>query len=293
MKPSGKRTADAVQQEREWHKRLPITKIPRTLLDVAASVPASNLRRALAEAEYRRLVTLDEIHDALRRGHPGSAALRRALAHHQPQLAHTRSQLEEDFLAVCERYALPLPEVNVIVAGLMVDALWREHGVIVELDGHAAHGTPAAAERDRRRELTLRAAGYVVLRYTWWQITRHPELVHWLHQAEDELVGYAPHDELPLPTVAFPERLLPFFVVITPSVGRQGQLRHRWASMDCLYSQADIDTLRTFFAQVHGRQDTFLFHDCICRFEGEHLLVRPLTTVASRLDSIRIVSLTY
>src|SRR5437870_11715004 len=57
--------------------------------------------------------------------------------------------------------------------------------------------------------------------------TRHPELVHWLHQADDELVGYAPVDDLPTPVAVFPERLLPFFVVITPSVGRQGQLRHR------------------------------------------------------------------
>ena len=123
--------------------------------------------------------------------------------------------------------------------------------------------------------------------------TRHPELVHWLQQAEDELVGYVPIDALPTPAVVFPERLLPFFVVIAPCVGRQGQPRHRWASMDCLYSQADINTLRTFFAQVHGRQDTFLFHDCICRFESEHLVVRPLTTVASRLEPLCIVSLTY
>ena len=63
--------------------------------------------------------------------------------------------------------------------------------------------------------------------------------------------------------------------------------------MDCLYSQADMDTLRTFFAQVHGTQDTFLFHDCICRFESERLVVRQLTTVAYRLQPVRIVSLTY
>ena len=50
--------------------------------------------------------------------------------------------------------------------------------------------------------------------------TRHPELVHWLHQAEDELVGYAPLDEIPTPAAVFPERLLPFFAVIEPSVGR-------------------------------------------------------------------------
>jgi hypothetical protein len=123
--------------------------------------------------------------------------------------------------------------------------------------------------------------------------TRHPELVHWLHQAEDELVGYAPIDALPMPAAVFPERLLPFFAVIEPYVERQGQRRHRWASMDCLYSQADIDILRTFFAQMHERQDTFLFHDCVCRFENERLLVRPLTTVAYRLEPLYIVSLTY
>jgi hypothetical protein len=123
--------------------------------------------------------------------------------------------------------------------------------------------------------------------------TRHPELVHWLQHAEDELVGYTPMDDIPLPTVVFPERLLPFFVVISPPMRSEGAPRHQWASMDCLYSQADIATLRTFFAQVHGSQDPFLFHDCICHFASERLLVRPLTTVASRLESVRIISLTY
>ena len=63
--------------------------------------------------------------------------------------------------------------------------------------------------------------------------------------------------------------------------------------MDCLSSQADIATVRTFFAQVHGQQDALLFHDCVCRFASEPLMVRQLTTVAYRLDPIRIVSLTY
>ena len=63
--------------------------------------------------------------------------------------------------------------------------------------------------------------------------------------------------------------------------------------MDCLYSQADIETLRTFFAHMRGSQETFLFHDCVCRFESEQLLVRQLTPVAYRLEPICIVSLTY
>lgn len=59
----------------------------------------------------------------------------------------------------------------------MVDALWPAERVIVELDGGAADGSPIAIERDRRRELRLRALGFVVLRYAWGQVTEQPELV--------------------------------------------------------------------------------------------------------------------
>jgi very-short-patch-repair endonuclease/predicted transcriptional regulator of viral defense system len=163
--------------ERTHHRGLPITTVPRTLLDIAAMVPFDELRRALAEAEYQRLARVDEISAMLRRGHPGSGRLRLALARHQPRLAHTLSALEERFLALCEANSLPSPEVNATVCGLMVDALWRQQRVTVELDGHAAHASPFAMHRDRDRDLTLRAGGYRVLRYTWQQITEQPEPV--------------------------------------------------------------------------------------------------------------------
>ncbi len=163
--------------QRVWHKGFPITPPARTLLDIAGVVRRSQVRRALAEAEYLRLVTLDDVEAVLGRGRPGSAALRAALECHRPELARTKSLLEEKFLLLCERHSLTPPEVNASVAGWLVDAVWFDARLVVELDGHAAHGTPSRLEQDHRRDLDLRAAGYTVRRYTWQQVTHEPERV--------------------------------------------------------------------------------------------------------------------
>ena len=92
-------------------------------------------------------------------------------------LAHTRNELEERFLGLCETSALPLPEMNVEIGPFTVDALFHEQRLIVELDGGAAHGRPAAVVRDRNRELYLRERGYRVIRYSWLQVFENAERV--------------------------------------------------------------------------------------------------------------------
>jgi very-short-patch-repair endonuclease len=160
---------------RTWQKRLPVTPPARTLLDIAGQVRFMELRRALAEAEFLKLVTLKEVERVLGRGKPGSAALRAALDCHRPQLAASKSALEDRLILLCERYSITQPHLNVWIAGWLVDAVWFDQKVVVELDSQLAHGTPAALERDHRRDLELRAAGYTVLRYTWQQLTETPE----------------------------------------------------------------------------------------------------------------------
>jgi hypothetical protein len=161
--------------ERVRHRDLPVTPVARTLLDFASAAPPHGLRRAIAEADYLRLLSLEEIDAVLGRGRPGSAALRRALQRHRPQYARTLSPLEDRLLDLCRSHGIPLPEVNVTVAGFKVDALWRNQRVIVEVDGHAAHDSGTAMERDRDRDLGLRAAGYDVLRYTWRQVVQRSD----------------------------------------------------------------------------------------------------------------------
>jgi very-short-patch-repair endonuclease len=157
--------------DRTVHAGIGLTTVPRTLLDLAATLPFADLRQALAQADHLNLLEARAVEAQLGRGRPGARELRRALSLHFPEVARTRSVLEERFVMLIERHGIPMPEVNVRLEGFVVDALWRRERVVVELDGHETHSYPAAAERDRRRDLILRRGGFTVLRYTWRQVT--------------------------------------------------------------------------------------------------------------------------
>ena len=135
------------------------------------------LRRAVAEAEFRKRLEIEQLWAMLGRGRPGSRALRRALERHLPELAKTRSRLEERFILLCERFRLPRPLINEKVCGIEVDALFPGTMLIVELDGGPAHASSTRMEADREKELALRAAGYRIVRYTWRQLQDRPREV--------------------------------------------------------------------------------------------------------------------
>ena len=48
--------------------------------------------------------------------------------HHLPELALTRSELEERFPLLCEGAGTATPHVNTMVEGFIVDALWTRPG---------------------------------------------------------------------------------------------------------------------------------------------------------------------
>jgi hypothetical protein len=96
----------------------------------------------------------------------------------QPDPGATHAGLEERFLALCRRAGVPPPRCNVTVRLghrlLEVDAVWSRERVVVELDGRRVHHTAKAFEADRRRDASLVAHGYVVLRLTWIRVVRDP-----------------------------------------------------------------------------------------------------------------------
>lgn len=161
------RVHPAKEVGRVMYRGLPVTPVARTLLDFASLASVDSVRKAVAEADFKRLIDLDAIDALTGVGRNGSAKLNRALTLHRPEYARTATPLEDLLLDLCRRRRIPFPEVNVKVGIYKVDALWRKERVIVEVDGGDGHGTRAQMERDRERDLVLRASGHRVHRYTW------------------------------------------------------------------------------------------------------------------------------
>jgi hypothetical protein len=151
---------------------IPVTSPARTLLDLAAVLPYSALRRAVRQAQSLRLVSLRRLTETLIRLGPrrGTRKLRRVLATgYQP----TRSVLEDVVLDLLVTGGLAAPDVNVplFIAGRRVvpDFRWPEQRLILEADGAAWHDHKLAREDDAERQALLEAHGERVLRVTWQQ----------------------------------------------------------------------------------------------------------------------------
>jgi very-short-patch-repair endonuclease len=146
---------------------LRVTSPRRTILDLSPVLSLDALDRLVSEALVQRLVTARELEPV------AGAKLRTVLGVARP----ARNAAERALLALIRRAGLPVPEVNATVGDFEVDFLWREHGVALELDGFQAHGNRRAFDRDRRKDLALRAHGLTPARIGWRQVADTPEAV--------------------------------------------------------------------------------------------------------------------
>jgi very-short-patch-repair endonuclease len=152
-----------------------ITSPARTLLDLAEELETRSLERAVDQGFVRRIVRERDIADVIRRFRGRRRArLLETLASRSEGPFRTRSEAEEAFLALIRSAALPAPEVNARLHGYEVDFLWRDHRLVVEVDGYRFHSTRGAFERDRAKGSSLAAAGVSVMRTTWRQLEDEP-----------------------------------------------------------------------------------------------------------------------
>jgi hypothetical protein len=162
---------------------LPITALPRTLLDLARSLPFEQALVPVDAALHQHRVTADELRAAAQRAarRAGNTAARQVLAFARPGAAspgETRSRV------AVHRAGLPAPVLQkqlYTASGRFlgqVDFWWEELGVVGEFDGRTKYGRTLKPGQDpgevvfaeKLREDAIRADGHGMARWTWSEL---------------------------------------------------------------------------------------------------------------------------
>ena len=184
--PFGRRTKLTIHRSRclpesdlTVYQGIPTTTVARTLLDLAAFLSQKQLEYALAAAGRAGLIRVSEIKKMLERGRgwKGIGKLRKAFNEWNPEAEETKSNLEIDFLGLCRDHDLPMPAVNVLVEGHLVDCFWTEAKLVLEVDSYKYHSDQVSFDGDRDRDFDLTAVGYQVVRVSDRHLSRNPEAV--------------------------------------------------------------------------------------------------------------------
>jgi Transcriptional regulator, AbiEi antitoxin len=153
---------------------IPITTVPRTLVDLASLLQLEDLARACHEAGVLHDTSPRQVEKVLmkRPNTPGAKQLRRVM---HGDVHVTLSALERRFLKRLDEAGLPRPVTNKPAGGRRVDCRWPEHNLTVELDSYRYHSSRHAWELDRRRERDAYARGDDFRRYTRNDVFEDPE----------------------------------------------------------------------------------------------------------------------
>jgi len=156
----------------KW-RGIPVTTVPRTLVDLSSVLSLDALARAFHEAGVRHRTTPVQVEAALERCPTARRAgnLRRVV---HGDVHVTLSTLERRFLELLREDDLPLPVTNRPAGGRLVDCRWPARRLTVELDGYRYHSSRHAWEQDRRREREAHARGDQHRRYTYADVLGQP-----------------------------------------------------------------------------------------------------------------------
>lgn len=156
----------------------PCTGADRTVVDVACGLGRRDDVRAL-------------VADAVQRGIASTDALCReaeCMPRHSPRWLRlaleeiklgAQSAGEAEFVRLVQRSGVSVPEFNARIdtaqGSFFLDALWREQGIGVEIDGAAWHLGVLSWERDLRRQNLIHVAGVTLLRFPVRRLRDDPE----------------------------------------------------------------------------------------------------------------------
>ncbi|MDF9717709.1 hypothetical protein INN71_10530 [Nocardioides sp. ChNu-153] len=160
----------------------PATSPVRTVLDCGRRLPFPTAL-AVADSALRHGVERDALDRAARqvRG-KGGPAVRRVVAAASPLAANPFESVLRGIALEAGLDAVPQGGVEVGGLGLTggdpevvhPDVVDRERRIVLEADSWEFHSDKEAFQRDCWRYTVLVAHGWLVLRFTWWQVMLHP-----------------------------------------------------------------------------------------------------------------------
>jgi very-short-patch-repair endonuclease len=168
------RTRAFLKCEHTVQRRIPVTTVARTLVDLSGSFSVAQLGRMTDRALRRGRLGLDDLRKCVAGLPPAPGrhptrivrVLRRRLAGYDPG----ESDLEMRFVRAIVAAGLPEPELqHRLVLGnrrCRIDLAYPDLLIAVEIDSWEYHGTRTAFDEDRARANDLVVAGWRVLRFT-------------------------------------------------------------------------------------------------------------------------------
>ena len=152
---------------------LRVTALPLTAVEASVRRHGS---RGVMDRALQRDATLRELWVAHLRnkGRYGSPAARILL---QAAADGAHSQAERILLKLLRTARITGWRSNVRVGGYVVDVLFRDANVVIEVDGWAFHVDQENFQSDRERQNHLALQGFNVLRFTWLDLAEYPERV--------------------------------------------------------------------------------------------------------------------
>lgn len=172
---------------RDHHNLTPIRRnglrvtIPtRTIIDCAAVEPAAT-RSVIERMLLAGHVTHDRLEAAVtqhsRRGRAGIGPVRRVLRDWPYSDKVAESVLEMRMQTLLHATAFSHYVTQHQIGPFRVDFAWLDERIVLECDGWGKVDTPAYFEKAARRDSYLQTTGWIVLHFTWAEITRRPRFV--------------------------------------------------------------------------------------------------------------------
>jgi very-short-patch-repair endonuclease len=189
------RPRDLVDLRPVLRDRIPVTNPVRALLDLGAVDP-DGVYPAAVHVLSTRLASPAALRAGLmrhaRRGRNGITAYRSMLDMLETDGRPVDSELESQMTQLLRQHDLPPAIFHARVAGYEVDFLVRDSTVVLECDGWESHGLDRNQfEYDRARAADITGAGFVIVHFTWRQVTEAPAAV--VRRIRTNLQQWAPH----------------------------------------------------------------------------------------------------